>query len=52
MDIRMNKAYQLLKSSHCQVSVAADFVGYSHANNFSAAFVKYFGIAPKVIAKQ
>lgn len=52
LDIRMNKAYQLLKSSHCQVSVAADFVGYSHANNFSAAFVKYFGVAPKLIAKQ
>jgi AraC-like DNA-binding protein len=52
LDIRMNKAYQLLASSHCQVSTAADFVGYSHGNNFSAAFIKYFGIAPKIIAKQ
>jgi AraC family transcriptional regulator, transcriptional activator of the genes for pyochelin and ferripyochelin receptors len=52
LDIRMNKAYQLLASKHCQVSAAADFVGYSHANNFSAAFTKYFGITPKVIAKQ
>jgi AraC-like DNA-binding protein len=52
LDIRMNKAYQLLASSHCQVSTAADCVGYSHGNNFSAAFIKYFGIAPKFIAKQ
>jgi len=52
LDIRMNKAYQLLSTTHCQVSVAADIVGYSHANNFSAAFMKYFGTAPKVIAKQ
>ncbi|MDO9214421.1 MAG: AraC family transcriptional regulator [Methylococcales bacterium] len=52
LDIRMNKAYQLLSTTHCHVSIAADVVGYSHANNFSAAFVKYFGTAPKVIAKQ
>lgn len=52
LDSRMNKAYQLLVSTGCQVSVAADFVGYSHANNFSAAFIKHFGIAPKIIAKQ
>jgi AraC family transcriptional regulator, transcriptional activator of the genes for pyochelin and ferripyochelin receptors len=52
LDIRMNKAYQLLASQHCQVSVAADYVGYSHANNFSVAFTKYFGVAPKVIARQ
>lgn len=52
LDSRMNKAYQLLASTRCQVSVAADFVGYSHANNFSAAFIKHFGIAPKIIAKQ
>jgi len=52
LDIRMNKAYQLLSSTHCQVSVAADLVGYSHANNFSVAFSNYFGVTPKVIAKQ
>ncbi len=52
LDIRMNKAYQLLASQHCQVRSAADLVGYSHANNFSVAFSKYFGVAPKVIARQ
>ncbi len=52
LEIRMNEAYQLLASTHCQVGAAADFVGYIHASNFSAAFIKYFGIAPKIIAKQ
>jgi AraC family transcriptional activator of pyochelin receptor len=52
MEIRMNNAYQLLESTRCHVSVAADFVGYSHASNFSVAFIKYFGISPKVISKK
>ncbi len=51
LEIRMNKAYQLLEASGCQIDVAADFVGYSHASNFSAAFSKYFGISPSNIAK-
>lgn len=52
LEIRMNKAHQLLATTQCQVSAAAEFVGYSHANNFSVAFSKYFGVTPKVIAKQ
>jgi AraC-like DNA-binding protein len=52
LEIRMNNAYQLLESKRCQVSVAADLVGYSHASNFSAAFIKHFGISPKAIAKK
>jgi AraC family transcriptional activator of pyochelin receptor len=51
LEIRMNKAYHLLESTRCHVSVAADFVGYSHASNFSAAFIKHFGISPKTISK-
>jgi AraC-like DNA-binding protein len=51
LEIRMNNAYQLLESTRCQVSVAADLVGYSHASNFSAAFIKYFGFSPKVLLK-
>jgi AraC family transcriptional activator of pyochelin receptor len=51
LEIRMNKAYQLLESTRCHVGLAADFVGYSHASNFSAAFIKYFGISPKTISK-
>ena len=49
LEIRMNNAYQLLESRRCQVSVAADLIGYNHASNFSAAFTKYFGITPKSI---
>jgi len=52
LDIRMNKAYQLLASSHYQVSAVAELVGYQHANNFSVAFSKYFGIPPKALTKQ
>lgn len=26
--------------------------GYNHASNFSAAFVKHFGISPKAISKK
>ena len=51
LGIRMNNAYQLLESTRCQVSVTADLVGYSHASNFSAAFLKHFGISPKAISK-
>lgn len=52
LDIRMQHAYQLLESRRCHVSVAADLVGYSQAGNFSAAFTRYFGVAPKHIGKQ
>jgi AraC family transcriptional regulator, transcriptional activator of the genes for pyochelin and ferripyochelin receptors len=50
-EIRMNKAYHLLESTRCHVNVAADLVGYSHASNFSAAFIKHFGVLPKAISK-
>jgi AraC-like DNA-binding protein len=52
LEIRMNNAYQLLESTGCQVSVAADMVGYSHASNFSAAFMKHFGVSPKAVSKR
>ncbi|TAK62898.1 AraC family transcriptional regulator [Methylobacter sp.] len=51
LEIRMNNAYRLLESTRCQVSVAADLVGYSHASNFSVAFIRYFGFSPKVLQK-
>lgn len=51
LEIRMKQAYQLLESTRCQVSHAADFVGYGHASNFSSAFISYFGFPPKHIAK-
>jgi len=52
LEIRMNIAYQLLESSQCHVSIAADHVGYRHASNFSAAFVKFFGISPKLVSRK
>lgn len=51
LEIRMSNAYQLLESTRCQVSVAADLVGYKHASNFSAAFIRHFGISPKALLK-
>jgi len=50
-EIRMNQAYQLLKTTRCHVNIAADHVGYNHASNFSAAFTKYFGVSPKTVSK-
>lgn len=52
LEFRMKKAYQLLKSSQCPIGIAAEAVGYNHASNFSAAFVKYFGFPPKEISRQ
>jgi len=51
LEVRMQKAAQLLQSTHCNVSVAAYFVGYSHASNFSSAFVKFYGVSPKEVAR-
>lgn len=51
-EYRMSKAYHLLETTGCQVGIAADFVGYGHASNFSAAFIKYFGVSAKQISKK
>jgi AraC family transcriptional activator of pyochelin receptor len=51
-EFRMNHAYQLLESKRCHVSVVADLVGFSHASNFTAAFIKHFGISPKTVARK
>lgn len=52
LEIRMTKARQLLKADHYPIGVVAERVGYNHASNFSAAFLKYFGFPPKHIARQ
>lgn len=52
LDIRMEKAYQLLASSRCPVNIVAEAVGYQHASNFSAAFIKYYGVSPKHISRE
>ncbi len=51
LEIRMNIAYQLLQNTQCHVNVAAESVGYQYTSNFSSAFIKYFGIAPKSVSK-
>ncbi|PPD33680.1 MAG: AraC family transcriptional regulator [Methylomonas sp.] len=47
LDLRMQKAHQLLASGQYPVSIVAETVGYRHASNFSNAFIKYFGFSPK-----
>lgn len=44
--LRMERARVLLDAG-CQVAQAAWQVGYAHPGNFSAAFSRYFGHAPK-----
>jgi len=51
-EYRMNHAYHLLETNRCHVSVVADLVGFSHASNFTAAFIKHFGIPPKTVARK
>ena len=51
LDIRMEKAYRLLKMGNNSVSLVAEAVGYAHASNFSAAFTKYFGFPPKHVSR-
>lgn len=46
LQIRMERARALLDAG-CQVAQAAWQVGYAHPGNFSTAFMRYFGRAPK-----
>ncbi len=48
LEQRMRKAYTLLESGQ-QVAQTAWQVGYKYPNNFSVAFTRYFGKAPKTI---
>ncbi|TFH86201.1 AraC family transcriptional regulator [Billgrantia azerbaijanica] len=48
LEVRMKKAWQLLETG-CQVAEAAYSVGYEHPSNFSAAFSRFFGCAPKSV---
>ncbi|MDR0280878.1 MAG: AraC family transcriptional regulator [Paucimonas sp.] len=48
LDLRMRKAMTLLESGQ-QVAQAAWQVGYKYPNNFTVAFTRYFGRAPKSI---
>lgn len=46
LQIRMERAKALLDAG-CQVAQVAWQVGYAHPGNFSTAFARYFGRAPK-----
>ncbi|MCW5221499.1 AraC family transcriptional regulator [Verminephrobacter aporrectodeae subsp. tuberculatae] len=48
LEVKMKKAWQLLETG-CQVAEAAYSVGYEHPGNFSAAFSRFFGCAPKSV---
>lgn len=49
-DIRMKKAWELLETG-ARVSTAGYQVGYQHLSSFSAAFERYYGRAPKSVAR-
>jgi len=42
---------RLLLESGCQVAQAGWQVGYRHPANFSTAFSRYFGYAPKTVGR-
>lgn len=44
--VRMEKARSLLLEACKSIAEVANATGYNHQQNFSAAFKKYFGIAP------
>lgn len=48
LELRMQKAWTMLETG-CQVAEAAYAVGYEHPSNFSAAFTRFFGRAPKSV---
>lgn len=50
--IRMHTAYKMLETGDYHVGIVADHVGYQQPNNFSAAFRKFFSIAPKEVARK
>lgn len=44
--LRMEKAKKLLLDERMSISEVSSFVGFSHQNNFSIAFKKFFGLPP------
>lgn len=51
LEVRLEKAAQLLQSSNHSVSYIAEAVGFSGANYFSTAFKSRFGITPREYRK-
>ncbi len=51
-NIRLQKAAEILKESHINVSEVSDLVGFKNPNNFSTAFKELYGITPSEYAKR
>jgi AraC-like DNA-binding protein len=49
---RLSKAYNLLVEGDKSLQEIANFIGYSGVQNFSTAFEKEFGMAPKLFLQQ
>lgn len=49
LEQKMLYAKQLLETSEFSISEISSFVGYKHQQNFSTAFMQFFGIRPKDI---
>ena len=48
LELKMQKAWSMLETG-CQVAEAAYALGYEWPENFSAAFVRFFGCRPKEV---
>jgi AraC-like DNA-binding protein len=48
---RLEKAFSLLDTGHCNVGQSAFAVGYTNLSHFSQAFRKRFGISPKTLSR-
>lgn len=46
-DVRMNHAWSLLSKGECSLAEVAAAVGYGHITNFTTAFKRQFGQAPR-----
>ena len=51
-EYKMQQAYYLLQHSQRQISQIAYELGYKHPNNFTTAFIRYYGVSPKQIQKK
>ncbi|MFW0703364.1 helix-turn-helix domain-containing protein [Aliarcobacter butzleri] len=51
LEQKMLYAKQLLETSEFSISEISSFVGYKHQQNFSTAFIQFFGIRPKDLIK-
>nr|WP_260504291.1 helix-turn-helix transcriptional regulator [Paenibacillus illinoisensis] len=47
MKLRMHRAAELLKTTHCKTYEISEIVGYSNAKNFTRMFRSFFGVTPR-----